>query len=229
MTREARFNLIFLIVLLALSAPGMIILTTKALRGTGGLNASPPTAKVATVYLNPVGASGKTIRLATPKVVSFVDGMAQKHLDRPAQRLGGAGGRPSPLIGHDFRLEALGRGKDGWYVLIWQHVDGPDASNITGTLGGQTIEAQVVEVVDVPTEVRRELQKGPPLTTVEGFAGYAAPPRRVAVVRVTGGETGVLSLSWDRDEVRRSDAIDLSALPGGDDADIPTTEPAALP
>ena len=222
MQREARVNLIFLIALLALSTPGLVLLVGKALNGTGGLNASPPSSRVATPYLNPVGTAPDTVRLAPPKTVAFVDDVAREHTGRPATRPGAAGGRPSPVIGEKRQIELLGRDGEDWVLAIWHHRDGPDVDAVTATADNVDVAATVDGFADVPGEVREELQDGPPLPNLKGYAGYAAPPRRLSVVRVTApASAGRLSLSWRRGDLSQADEIDLSALPHDDDADIP--------
>ncbi|MEM1010591.1 MAG: hypothetical protein AAGI46_00050 [Planctomycetota bacterium] len=228
MTRDTRNNLIFLGVLLVLTLPPMFLLVGKAWRGEGGLNATPPAAKIKTAYLNPVGVGSGVIRIVPPATDAFVDDLARDLTGEPAFRLASAGGRPSPLIGEDFRLELLGELDDETLLVIWLHRDGADLDSVTSPAGGM----RVVTHVDVPSEVRKELQEGPASAIISGYSGYAAPPRRVAVVALKGTVPERLTVSWNRGEMAGQDTIDLSdvtptrasTLPALPNADIPASQ-----
>ncbi len=221
-TRESRTNLIFLVILLALSVPGMVLLVGKAWRGEGGLNASPPAAKIKTPYLNPVGTASGVVRVVPPETGDFVESLAQRFLGSSVLRRLGAGGRPRPVMSQGLNLELIGRDDDGLTLLLWLHADGVDASSIT--LGG--VEARVLDVVDVPKAVRTELQKGPLTASGSGFSGYAAPPRQVVVFHVaTRDDVDIANITWRRGDREEADIIDLTDLPA---STLPDAEPADI-
>jgi hypothetical protein len=211
MTKENRNNLIFLVTLVVLSAPGLIILVTKALNGTGGLTATPPSKKVRTAYLNPVGGEAGLIRLVPPVTLAFVDKVAQEHAGGLPERGSAAGGRPVPTVSAGRRIEWLRQDSvDGAYMLLWLRArsEGP-VDKVEADVDGRPIAAEVVVELDVDEAVRKELQEGSGGRSALGYSGYANPPRRVAVVRLATPsiEGQPVELRWRRDEVTQEDVI----------------------
>ena len=238
MTREAKFNLVFLVALLALSLPGMIILTRKALNGTGGLNASPPDVAISTPYLHPVGVAPGVTRSAPPLTLAWVDEVAESATGRPALRLSAAGNRPVPIIGEAFRLELLDANPDSRAtpnapagtvtLLAWQHAaDAPPAEDFVVSVDGEPAVVLALEPREVPQKVLKELQA----------YGYPRPPATAVVLTLAlpsadeGGEDRglagrTIAASWARGDERRGDTL---ALPAGIDRLIADRIDAAAP
>ena len=235
MTREAKLNLGFLIVLLALSLPGMFMLTRKALRGEGGLNASPPDVAISTPYLHPVGIAPGVTRSTPPLTLAWVDEVAESATGRPALRLSAAGNRPVPIIGAEFRLELLDINLDpqatpnapaGTVTLLaWQHTaDAPPAEDFVVVVDDQPAVTLAVETREVPQKVLKELQA----------YGYPRPPASAVVLTlalpVADEETALagrtIAASWARGDERRGDTL---TLPEGLDALIDARIDAAAP
>ena len=207
MTRESRSNLIFLVVLLAASLPGMFLLGRKALRGEGGLNASPPSRNVNTPYLHPVSVDAETVRTVPPRTLLFVDEVSQGFVDRPADRPIGAGGRPLPVVSDGRHFEVLFADGETIALLLWHHARGPaEVDEIAATVGGTSAEVVRIEPVEVPEDVREELQ---------GY-GYPRPPTTASLVEIklpATAEGRRLTLAWTRGGEGREDGIDLNERP----------------
>ena len=199
--REVRNNLIFLVALLLLSAPGLTILVGKALRGEGGLRSDPPSVRVATPYLNPVGTAPGVTRSVPPQTLAWVDSVSREVLGKPALRREAAGGRPDPVIGDERAAELLSL--DPPAVLVWQHEEGPAAGSVAVVIDGEATAAESIVTFPVPPEVRHELQQ----------FGYPNPPRSavVAVLPARAGGLEAWELRWTRDGTEYRDVL---ALPG---------------
>ncbi len=173
---------------------------------------------MATPYLNPVGTAPGVVRLYPPETVDFVQDLSRQFTNGPQLRKYESGGRPNPLLGERRHVELLGRSDGEWIVAVWQHEDGPDLESIAVEPGGSS---RIVSHVEVPQDVRRELQKGPQFGALKGFAGYAAPPRRVSIVALQA-DAGEVRLSWQRGDIDGYDVLNLAdpALPSAADADM---------
>ena len=170
--REVKYNLIFLVALLALSAPGIYKLTSKALRGEGGLNSQPPDVAVRTPYLNPVGTASGVVRSVPPITLGWVDDVARATRHRPALRREAAGGRQEPILGTQFSAELIDF--DGFHVgvLLWLHRDEPvQIWAVQAMAGDEKLKRLDAQVMPVPDDVVKELQA----------YGFPAPPTQVVV------------------------------------------------
>ena len=196
-----RNNLIFLVALLLLSAPGLVILVGKALRGEGGLRSDPPSVRVATPYLNPVGTAPGVTRSVPPQTLAWVDSVSREVLGKPALRRKAAGGRPDPIVGESRAAELLSL--DPPVVLVWQHEEGPAAESVAVVIDGEATAAESLETFPVPPEVRHELQQ----------FGYPNPPRSAVVARLptAAGELPAWEIRWTRGETTYADVLTLPA------------------
>ena len=172
MRREAKYNLIFFIALLLVSLPGIYKLTSKALRGEGGLNSQPPDVAIRTPYLNPVGTASGVVRSVPPLTLGWVDDVARDARGRRALRREAAGGRQEPILGTQYSAELLDF--DGFHVtvLLWLHRDARVYKyDVAAMAGDEELTWLSAQDLTVPDDVVKELQA----------YGFPAPPTRAIV------------------------------------------------
>jgi hypothetical protein len=193
MTRETRLNVVFLVLFLAASVPGGVMLFLKKLDPAEAPMYLPKPVRKTLAAVDPTPAPPQVERVIGPVTVRWLDRASMLS----AVQGGGATGERSrispgdPLrasevltsVRRSFQL--LRRGWNGDRLLIeamiWDpslFVAGPD-ENPYVTLDGPKIDASsgtVVssEVVDVPLDVRRELQS----------LGFVDPPAKVRMMTV---------------------------------------------
>jgi hypothetical protein len=196
--RELRNNLIFLVIILALTLPGIVLITGKALRGEGGLSSAPPARRVETPYLHQVQTADHVKRSVPPQTLAWVDELARKYVGADADRIIAAGNRPTPRIGDRQWIELIAL--DPPVALLWQHGEGPDPSDVTVVADDFSDRpAEVLAVEPVPMRIREELQA----------FGMPAPPRRVTVLSLPTPADGAeaLELTWRRGTEAGADRV----------------------
>ncbi|GEM_PF-3127281 len=203
MRKEARYNLIFIVALLALAIPGVTMLVRKKIQEEGdmrgGMSAPVPTSAV---YADPLP-KGSNIRslIVPPQTHAWAWGLAGRV---PAD--------DEVFISRErsFEVIDLRPADDGTSVvlLLWDARLMPEGSRLTATIeqDGQPSEVKVVSVepVQLPKEIRSELQR----------SGYLLAPETIhrAELRLPPGATGRLTVAGTSGNRRHADTIDLETI-----------------
>jgi hypothetical protein len=209
--KETRFNLIFLVALLLISAPGVVLLIGKQLKPGARRLADPPYVRRTEAYNNPLPASSASVRVAPPITAAWVEAVTIEQLGHPALRHQAAGGRREPIMSEGRRFELLGLDRDGdgatlallgWLAELGRgDVQAIDAeAECLGILEG----VEVVQL-DVPPDVIKEL-KG---------IGFVTPPTRVGLTRLRftlaakPGSEAIVRLRWHLADDEGQDVLNL--------------------
>lgn len=204
MRKEAKYNLIFFIVLLGLCTPGVIMLVKKKLQQEGDIRGgmSAPVPHQA-VYVDPLP-KGSNIRglVIPPQTHAWAMGL---------------GGRPAMedrvIISQNRSFEVVDRRSTDagttLTVLLWDPRLAPDGGRLEAQVeqDGRLIDATVrsVEPITLPEEIRGELQR----------SGYSAAPAMIQLVRLElpkEVQTGMLILRRNDDRRPHEDRIDLEQI-----------------
>lgn len=204
MRKEAKYNLIFFIVLLGLCTPGAIMLVKKKIQQEGDIRGgmSAPVPHQA-VYVDPLP-QGSNIRglIIPPQTHAWAMGL---------------GGRPAVdervIISQNRSFEVVDRRSTDTgttlTVLLWDPRLAPDGGRLEAQVeqDGQLIDATIrsVEPITLPEEIRGELQR----------SGYSAAPAKIhrATVELPAEvQTGILILRRNDDRRSHEDRIDLEQI-----------------
>lgn len=204
MRKEAKYNLIFVIALLALSVPGLIMLVNKKIQQDGDIRGgmSAPVPHQA-VYVDPLP-KGSNIRglIIPPQTHAW------------ALSLGGRTATDNRVnISQNRSFEVVDRQTtdDGQTltILLWDPRLAPNGGLLRATVeqDSQPIDAQVgpVDSVLLPDEIRGELRR----------SGYSAAPRmihRTTVHLPPGTDQGMLVLTRIAEGRSHQDRIDLEII-----------------
>jgi hypothetical protein len=209
-SRETKFNLVFLIGFLLLSLPGVVLLFIKKLDPEARSMAEASYVKRTEVYNNPLPTGSKTVRFVPPLTFKWVDALARSNLGRPALRHAAAGGRLEPVMSENRRFELLDFASSDDEVVLtllaWDGSFGLERATDLSAGSEQLGRLAGIEVLPValPPEVTADLKD----------AGLVVPPARVAVIwlRFAPGEQPVapsIRLSWSTPDGGRTDVLDL--------------------
>ena len=174
MTRETRFNLIFLAVILAILTPGGVILFRKKLEPTLRPMSAPHAVQREHAYLSPLATPPGRKRVEPPYTAKWIESLVRERIgERKVVRPTAPDGLPLVSDKKTFELIALepGEGTSRAWVLLWQ-ADEPAGDK--WSLDGAPSSAGEVRVVSaatlpVPPFVREEL----------GETGVLRPPHEV--------------------------------------------------
>ena len=193
MTRETRFNLIFIAVLLAVSLPGAVILARKKMEPGARQMGEPDPVRRSIPYMDPAPVPSIMARISPPKTAQWV-----KQIGRTI------GGEPQPSQARQYEVLEITQdgGVLGAVLLSWQHETG---ATYQAAVGGRMTRVEIMREVQVPAEIQEELRR----------AGYIRPPAEVAVLRV--------SMEFDSTPTDGRTDVTVSKITGkGDQADIVT-------
>jgi hypothetical protein len=209
-SRETKFNLVFLAGFLLLSLPGVVLLFIKKMDPEARSMAEASYVRRTEVYNNPLPTGSKTVRFVPPLTFDWVDALAREHLGIPPLRHAAAGGRLEPVMSENRRFELLDLedGSDQVVVVLlaWDGVFGHERVNDLSAESEELGRLAGIEVLPVPL---------PPEVTADlKDAGLVVPPARVAVVwlRFAPGARSVkpsIRLSWSTPDGRGTDVLDL--------------------
>lgn len=234
LTKEAKFNLVFLVVLLLASLPGLVILIRKKLDPEARRMSEAPYVRRTEAYNNPLPAATSSRRIVPPVTARWVESLANQKLGAPPLRYMAAGGREEPVLSEGRRFELLGirQTHEGstLIVLAWLGELGRGEVDLFEAQAESLGALQSVEVdqIDVPQEVISELKD----------EGYVVPPARVGLLwlRFAGARSPAdatwgprIRLTWRSPRASGEDVLDLArALPAGGPAakdDVPVPRP----
>jgi hypothetical protein len=176
MTRETKSNLIFLVIFLALSLPGAVILVKKKmLPGASPAPLSrPDPVRRQLPYMAP--------QVTSDKVVRYVPPMTRQWLIEVDRSRGGTGEflvrERQPPLSVDRTVQVLNVNVTDSSVslIIWNDVrDVRDVIDVNVEIDSRRAKHIDFHAIDVPPEIRRELQDG----------GFVTPPRRIVWGRAT--------------------------------------------
>lgn len=211
MTKETRANLIFLTVIVVLTAPGLILFVIKHLdRPARGLE--PPPVRTRFAYMDRTPQIAGLSRVTPPATGRFVANVTRQVLSMQSglQSLVGAG-RFDAVMSEQlyFQVVAVGASKGIYRVALigWTEklAPLPTLYTITGARGQATVPGSLVayESRNMPLEIRKELQD----------YGYILPPSGVLWMIVEfPGEAPVerCAIEYRMDDQVIRDAIDFA-------------------
>ena len=192
MKRETRTNVIFLVVLLALTLPGAVMMFVRKLQPNQRMNYEPQGIRLTEAYNNPQTATSSAIRQFPPKTLAWTAASYAAESGRPPLRYVAAGGREQPVISQGRRFELLGYappaggGPATLDVLFWSNDFAAGDAAITGrasfadAAAARPVASATARTLVVPEAVVQELLD----------EGFSKPPRRVSLLRLTLGSPG---------------------------------------
>jgi hypothetical protein len=163
MTRETRINLIATAVILALMAPGGVLMFRKKMRpGARAILGQPDPVRRVVPYMEPQDLPLHE-RVVPPRTWSWVTEIARESGLREAMTMD-----TRPVMSGGRGIQVLGVDGDRLVMLLWDWRAGELA------VGEEGASARVMSTreMELPSVVRKELQD----------AGYIDPPRRVATL-----------------------------------------------
>jgi hypothetical protein len=173
MTRETKWNLLFLLAFCAISLPGAVMLTKKKMRpgATPAPLSSPDPVRRRLVYMAP--------QVTSDQVARYVPPLTREWLAQIDRARGGSGEflmrDRQPVLSDNRVLQVLNsstnQAKTSLALIIWDEslIDPPHVA-----AGGNVGQVEQFDTIEVPRHVRAELQDG----------GYVTPPRRIFWLRV---------------------------------------------
>ncbi len=179
MTREARANLIFGIILFVLMAPGFVLLMRKKLSGSSEPNYMPQAPPHAAAYMQPPPVPPSVPRVEPAEVKQWLTNLLHDRVSPTASVTRGRDGS-GPAISDRFTTQLLlSESPAGQplklHLLFWDTQFNPDGLTVSVSDEKQTLPLTVetpVTWVDVPKDIRRTLQ----------HVGYIDPPTKIAWV-----------------------------------------------
>ncbi|MCC5829007.1 MAG: hypothetical protein JJU36_06120 [Phycisphaeraceae bacterium] len=159
MSKETRFNLIVLVVLLAALAPGAVILFNKKLDPDASMMYLPSVLPNAFSYNDPWERPPHIQRIVPELTGQWVRILAEEFMNDPNVReVRWLSGMISQRRG--FELVAVGEVEEGWILglVVWQLKDEPDPESWIITVNGDQVQPRQVVLRRTPREVREELK-----------------------------------------------------------------------
>ena len=182
MTRETKANLIFVIVIVAITLPGAVMLFKKKLSATRMMYLPDPV-KRGLVYMNPMPAPPSVTRVVPPLTAAWVAELGgDRKVGGPVPMRPASEGKSLPVMSQNqvFQVAASAPADDHWrlWLLAWDPRLSPEpgrlsvrANLINGPATG-TVES--AEGIVLPPSIRKELQE----------FGFTRPPDRVVWIAV---------------------------------------------
>ncbi len=159
MGKETRANLIFILVLIPLLAPGAIALVRKSMETGSAPLAAPPITRTEYAYIDPWDRPTARQRVVPPKTLRFMQAQAEKRFT-PAD---GAEVQPFEAVvssRRTFEVVAAARTPDGAVriaVAAWNPALTEAAAAAQWQLDGHALDYGGFETVALPEPVRQEL------------------------------------------------------------------------
>ena len=185
MTREVRANVIFLLVLFFLAAPGFGLLMYRKLHGTARPNDLPEAVSVSTAYMQPLPVDPRLPRREPRVVRDWVRQLLQAREGPDVKVMrDGEGEAAGPLVSDRFvtQLAGMSADADGSLKLVLVRWDAKtdlatEQPKLFAETNGHRVDGKILltESTEVPREVRYALQD----------VGYIDPPARVWWITAT--------------------------------------------
>lgn len=201
MRRETRINLIVLVVILVLVAPGGVRLFMKKLQpGANTMDFREPV-RTSLVYMDPIKSPPQIRRTIPRGVAEWIATRNRAVIDvGGGMRLVEAGTERRPILSESRRLQLVQWRDDPQgstrllYLLLWESIPGDDVT-LRGDRDGATIQRQ--QRTPLPAPIRKELRDAgyvqPPLEVLEIAAQVPADTRSLTLA-LPGGREETLSL-----------------------------------
>lgn len=190
MTRETRYNLIFLVVILALLTPGGIKLFRKKLDPTANMMYLPDPVAVQSAYNDSALSNPRTRRIVPPRTSGWIAQVAEQQW--PESIAWSSVVRHRGIVSQKRTFEAVvssdADGKRHAGLVLWNDRAVDILASVRVTWGGKDAKVTLGSVVSVPRDVRKELQA----------LGYVQPPGSIAWIMVEAAPSGGNS---DEDEL----------------------------
>lgn len=178
MQKETKSNLIFLIVLLIILAPGAFILVKKKLDPNSRRMGGPDPVRKATAYIDPFDVPEDFRRLVPPAAEEWVATLMPTQVGRTPTTVPTDHGGPAVSERKMFEVLSVSRNSLGIQasVLVWNLPNNkqPTLVKAKAAIGKQVLDATNVKIVklQIPKPVQDELRT----------AGFIRPPSQAAIV-----------------------------------------------
>jgi hypothetical protein len=188
--RETRVNLIFLVVFLAVSLPGAVILVRKRLQPGAPRMDQPDVMVTRLPYMTPPPAPPGVKWIVPDQTRAWLE-QVMKERTGNARMLSSAPPGPQwePVISDNHLLQVMSAtSKDGGLrlaILLWNGQMEPSASHCALTVNGTTVRVAAVAKIPVPPAVRQELVR----------LDYPRPPEHIVWLEAEAEPTNSSKIS----------------------------------
>ena len=168
MSKETRYNLIFLVILLAVMVPGAVMLFRKKLDPSARPMYLPDPVRQTVAYMSPQETPPGMSRVAPPLTAQWISGMKKEIAGMAVARPRDAEGMPVTSASKAFEVVTYaGNQSEGFRVLVvfWT----PPPQSPAWSIRGQGGTVEYSKEVALPKSVREEL----------GANGMLIPPKQV--------------------------------------------------
>ena len=175
MERQTRANLIFLIVFLALSLPGAVILFKKKLDPSAPRLDMPDAVTHRLPYLTPLPVPPGMKWIVPDRTFQWLKNLSQQTATTQPYSAAPPGPEWEPVISPDHRLQVLTLSGKQLELMIWEADLEPKPRLFAVKADETAAQVSAVSEEPVPQEVRRELVQ----------LGYTKPPKNVMLLKAT--------------------------------------------
>jgi hypothetical protein len=176
MTRETRYNLIFLAVILAILIPGGVKLFRKKLDPNATMMYLPDPVAVESAYIDSDQSNPRTKRIVPPVTSGWISQFTEQQW--PEGLPWSSVVRHRGIVSQKRTFEAAASsdadGKRHAGLVLWNDRAVEVLGSVSATWGGKNAKVTPGAVVSVPKDVRHELQN----------LGYVRPPGSIAWIMV---------------------------------------------
>ena len=167
MTRESRYNLVFLAALLVLTGPAFVLVFRQKLASTARSNAEPDPVPRTLVYIAPQETPPGMTRVLPPRTAAWRESLCRDFSGQTGGSPKGSDGLPVTSDRQRFELLALDRDRAEIHMLVLVWDKGLTGPETTWAIDDAPVKFEREEQTQIPQPVREEL----------GENGLLVPPK----------------------------------------------------